>query len=676
MAALHLIRDRSTWDLERRQRGELVRTLLDGEVPPDAAPLLGLDADTAVTVVALRIEDVDDRHALSADLVARIERVAGLVALYFQSFHRRVAQVTIGRTIYVLVPESKPGERERLLRLVGDLVERARATVQTGIVASAGSTVPSIAETSWSRREADLAIRVLASRPGRSLASIEAVRADTILLTLRDYGLVDRYCTPAASKRCASTTSATAPPTSRRCRRTSAPSGTSRWRRSGSSSIPTRSATGCVGWPRSPGSTSTIRSNGSSPSSSCASAVTTHAGPTAPKPPPSATPPPRRTDAARGDAAATASRHSRHGTTRRRRAQPYAQPTDGCTAVHRDAPRTGGRRRAIVGTWVRPTRHRCSSGWPRRGSASPFPASPSASITPARSTTPSHGVTSVENPLPVDDDTLFQFGSTGKTFTATAIMRLVDQGKVDLDAPVRTYLPELTLKDEDVAAASPCCSCSTTPPAGAGDVIDEHRRRRRRPRPVRRADGRRRAGHAARGDRLLQQRVAVDRRAHHREASPGKTYEQAIKELLFEPLGLDHCCFFPNDIMTRRFAVGHNQHADGTITVARPWAHAARGNPAGGISSNAADQIAWARFHLGDGTRGRRHAGAARDAAQADAGADRASMPGSALGDAVGISWMLRDVDGVRVVGHGGDHDRAALVVRRWSPNATSPSSS
>src|SRR5262245_5616132 len=192
-AALHLIRDRSTWDLDRRQRGELVRTLLDGEVPPDAAPQLGLDADTPVTVVALRIEDVDDRHALSADLVARIERVAGLVALYFQSFHRRVAQVTIGRTIYVLVPESQPGERDRLLRLVGDLVERARATVQTGIVAGAGSTVASIAGTSWSRREADLATRVLASRPDRSLAPIEAVRAETILLTLRDYGVADPY---------------------------------------------------------------------------------------------------------------------------------------------------------------------------------------------------------------------------------------------------------------------------------------------------------------------------------------------------------------------------------------------------------------------------------------------------------------------------------------------------
>src|SRR5687768_5700421 len=55
------------------------------------------------------------------------------------------------------------------------------------------------------------------------------------------------------------------------------------------------------------------------------------------------------------------------------------------------------------------------------------------------------GVTSIDYPLPVDEKTLFQFGSTGKTYTATAIMPLVEQGKVDLDAPVITYLPELKL---------------------------------------------------------------------------------------------------------------------------------------------------------------------------------------------------------------------------------------
>src|SRR5262245_6078806 len=62
-----------------------------------------------------------------------------------------------------------------------------------------------------------------------------------------------------------------------------------------------------------------------------------------------------------------------------------------------------------------------------------------------------HGVTSVDDPLPIDRHTLFQIGSTGKTYTATAIMRLVEQGKIDLDATVRTYVPELKLKDESVA---------------------------------------------------------------------------------------------------------------------------------------------------------------------------------------------------------------------------------
>jgi CubicO group peptidase (beta-lactamase class C family) len=38
------------------------------------------------------------------------------------------------------------------------------------------------------------------------------------------------------------------------------------------------------------------------------------------------------------------------------------------------------------------------------------------------------GVTNVDHPVPVDADTLFRIGSTTKTFTATAMMRLVEQG--------------------------------------------------------------------------------------------------------------------------------------------------------------------------------------------------------------------------------------------------------
>src|SRR5262245_56144915 len=58
------------------------------------------------------------------------------------------------------------------------------------------------------------------------------------------------------------------------------------------------------------------------------------------------------------------------------------------------------------------------------------------------------GVTSIEHPLPVTADTLFQIGSITKTFTGTLVMRLVEQGKLDLDAPLLRYLPDLRMADE------------------------------------------------------------------------------------------------------------------------------------------------------------------------------------------------------------------------------------
>src|SRR5262249_33146674 len=63
----------------------------------------------------------------------------------------------------------------------------------------------------------------------------------------------------------------------------------------------------------------------------------------------------------------------------------------------------------------------------------------------------SHGVTSIDDPLPVDEKTLFPLGSVSKTFTATTLMRLAAEGRVELEAPVRRYIPELKLADEQAA---------------------------------------------------------------------------------------------------------------------------------------------------------------------------------------------------------------------------------
>ena len=152
------------------------------------------------------------------------------------------------------------------------------------------------------------------------------------------------------------------------------------------------------------------------------------------------------------------------------------------------------------------------------------------------------------------------------------------------------------------------------------------------------------------------------------EKVTGTTYEQAVTDLVLTPLGLVDTLSLAEDVMLRRFAVGHERGEDGSIETARPWPVPRGNTPAGGWSATAADQVAWARFHLGDGTApdGTRVLSKEGLDAMKTATAD---MAGSALGDAVGISWLLRDVGEVREVGHGGtthgQHSHFSMVPER-----------
>jgi CubicO group peptidase (beta-lactamase class C family) len=62
------------------------------------------------------------------------------------------------------------------------------------------------------------------------------------------------------------------------------------------------------------------------------------------------------------------------------------------------------------------------------------------------------GYRDVDRRLPVTPGTLFPLGSCSKAFTATAIALLADEGRIALDAPVRTYLPEFSLEDPVASA--------------------------------------------------------------------------------------------------------------------------------------------------------------------------------------------------------------------------------
>lgn len=62
------------------------------------------------------------------------------------------------------------------------------------------------------------------------------------------------------------------------------------------------------------------------------------------------------------------------------------------------------------------------------------------------------GVRDIDTNQPADEHTLFAIGSSTKSFTAALAAMLVDEGKVDWDEPIRTYLPEFRLHDEEIAA--------------------------------------------------------------------------------------------------------------------------------------------------------------------------------------------------------------------------------
>jgi CubicO group peptidase (beta-lactamase class C family) len=259
------------------------------------------------------------------------------------------------------------------------------------------------------------------------------------------------------------------------------------------------------------------------------------------------------------------------------------------------------------------------------------------------------GVTSSENPLPVDGDTLFQIGSTTKTFTATVAMRLVEQGKLDLDAPLRTYLPELRLADETAAAGVTLRHCFTHTGGWLGDYFDDT---------------------GMGGDALAK---IVERMVNLPQLTPlgaiwaynnsgfylagrtlevvaGKPYEAVARELVLAPLGLERSFYFPWEVMTYRFAAGHSVRRD-PPRVEHVWHLPRAANAAGGIASSARDQLRYARFQMGDGT--------APDGTRLLSPESMRLMqtPQVEAGngtDHMGIAWMLAHVGDVRIVRHGG----------------------
>lgn len=258
------------------------------------------------------------------------------------------------------------------------------------------------------------------------------------------------------------------------------------------------------------------------------------------------------------------------------------------------------------------------------------------------------GVTNADHPLPVTDGTLHQIGSITKTFTGTLAMHLVDQGALDLDVPVRTYLPGFRVADEGATARATIRHLMTHTAGWVGDVFDD----------------------TGNGEDALE--IYVDRMAHLEQLAPigtvwsynnagfavlgriievvtGRPYAEVLREMLLEPLGLGETYLDPDPVITRRFAVGHQVTPNGAEVIP-VWILPGYVRPMGGIMCSVKDLLRYARFHLGDGTTeaGRRLL-AAEHLAQMQA--PQVTVWGKAHW---GLPWSVDETTSVRQISHGG----------------------
>jgi len=259
------------------------------------------------------------------------------------------------------------------------------------------------------------------------------------------------------------------------------------------------------------------------------------------------------------------------------------------------------------------------------------------------------GVTSADDPQPVTEHTVFPIASISKTFAATAMMRLVEQGKVDLRAPVRRYLPDFRVQDEAVSRDVTIWNLLTHTSGWEGQVAGPERGEDTlrnfvattmpdlmQIAPLGAAWSYNNAGFSVAG-RVI-------------ESVTGTSINTAIRDLVFKPLGLADAGTTAGEFITHRFALGHGGRGDAAPVVQRPFVPSSSVT-AGGVGLCMTDLLTYARFHLGDGT------SSTGDRVLSRATLELMRTPQlrkQSNDEDIGLAWHLRTVGPVRTAAHGG----------------------
>ena len=212
------------------------------------------------------------------------------------------------------------------------------------------------------------------------------------------------------------------------------------------------------------------------------------------------------------------------------------------------------------------------------------------------------GVLSMSTGVEATVDSVFQIGSITKVWTATLVMQLVDEGKVDIDKTVQTYLPEFEIGDKDAAAAITVRQLLNHTAGFEGDIFTD----------------------TGVGDDAVEKYLEVlhdvpqlfppgEQFSYNNagycvlgrliEVVREKSYDACLRDHLFTPLGLTHAATGPHEAILFRAAVGHiTSNDEDTMAPAPMWSLARSNSPAGSmLAMRPCDLLTFAAMHMNGG---------------------------------------------------------------------------
>lgn len=210
-----------------------------------------------------------------------------------------------------------------------------------------------------------------------------------------------------------------------------------------------------------------------------------------------------------------------------------------------------------------------------------------------------YGYRDVEKRLPVTSQTLMAIGSNSKSFTVTLLGMLSDEGRLDWDKPVRTYLPDFELHD-DVATRLMTPTDLVTHRSG----LPRHDQLWF-PGMFSRAELYSRLKHLE-PSATFRQRYQYNNLMFMTagvliERLTGETWEAAIKQRIFTPLGMTRSNTSVRDMPSSGdHSFGYVLRAERVAGV--PYRNIDAIGPAGAINSNVDEMLRYVQMHIDEGT--------------------------------------------------------------------------